>query len=177
MPDCSLWQQCQFCLPFASMLNMTILSFQITISPHSAPTFPGTCKRKFLCLQMISFEFLRVDSIGWIVSRGKHFVHMTRPGARDWPAACFPRPISHTITFTISPHSAPTFPGTCKRKFLCLQMISFEFLRVDSIGWIVSRGKHFVHMTRPGARDWPAACFPRPISHTITFTTIQQVNK
>ena len=35
-----------------------------TISPHSAPTFPGTCKRKFLCLQMISFEFLRVDSIG-----------------------------------------------------------------------------------------------------------------
>ena len=35
-----------------------------TISPHSAPTFPGTCKRKFLCLQMISFEFLRADSIG-----------------------------------------------------------------------------------------------------------------
>ena len=56
-------------------------------------------------------------------------------------------------------------------------MISFEFLRVDSIGSIVSRGKHFVHMTRPGARDWPAACFPQPISHTMMFTTIQQVNK
>ena len=31
-------------------------------------------------------------------------------------------------------------------------------------------------MTPPGERDWPAACFPRPISHTMTFTTIQQVN-
>ena len=56
-------------------------------------------------------------------------------------------------------------------------MISFEFLRVDSITWIVSRGKHFVHMTGPGARDWPAACFPRPISHIMTFTTIQQEYK
>ena len=61
--------------------------------------------------------------------------------------------------------------------FLRLQMISFEFLRVYSIGWKVSRGKHFVHMTQPGARDWPVACFSRPISHTMTFTTIQQVNK
>ena len=80
----------------------------------------------------------------------------------------------------IGPDSLKTFPGTCKRNFLCLQMISFEFLRAASIGWtvLVSRAKHFVHMTRPGARDWPAVCFPRPISHTcMTFTTIRQVNK
>ena len=80
-------------------------------------------------------------------------------------------------TVTIGPDSMKTFQGTCKGNFLCLQMISYEFLRVESIGWIVSRGKHFVHMTRPGARDWPAACFPRPFSQTMTFTTIRQVNK
>ena len=84
---------------------------------------------------------------------------------------------THLKRSTDRPDSPTTFPGTCKRNFLCLQMISFEFLREDSIGWIVSRGKHFVHMTRPGARDWPAACFPRPNSHTLTFTTIKQVNK
>ena len=71
----------------------------------------------------------------------------------------------------MGPYSLETFPGTCKRNFLCLQMISFEFLRAASIGWTVSRGKHFVHMTRPGARDSPAACFPRPISHAMKFTT------
>ena len=27
-------------------------------------TFPGTCKRNFVCLQMISFEFLKAASIG-----------------------------------------------------------------------------------------------------------------
>ena len=32
--------------------------------PDSPTTFPGTCKRNFLCLQMILFEFLREDSIG-----------------------------------------------------------------------------------------------------------------
>ena len=70
-----------------------------------------------------------------------------------------------------------SFPGTCKRNFLCLQMSSFEFLRAASIGGTVSRGKLLVHMSRPGARDLPAACFPRPISHTMTFTAILQVNK
>ena len=49
------------------------------------------------------------------------------------------------LYFTNRPDSPTTFPCTCKRNFLCLQMISFEFLREDSIGWIVSRGKHFVH--------------------------------
>ena len=86
-------------------------------------------------------------------------------------------PGAAVVEHTDCPDSPKTFPGTCKGNFLCLQMISFEFLRVYSIGWIVSRGKHFVHMTRPGARDRPAACFSRPISHTTTFTTIQQVNK
>ena len=56
-------------------------------------------------------------------------------------------------------------------------MISFEFLRVYSIGWIVSRGKHFVHMTRPGARDWPAACFSRPIDVYYDTTSQQVVDK
>ena len=46
------------------IINYSLSVVGNTISPHSAPTFPGTCKRKFLCLQMISFEFLRVDSIG-----------------------------------------------------------------------------------------------------------------
>ena len=95
-------------------------------------------------------------------------VHM-KTGSAHW--CCF-----FCLT-TNRPDSPTTFLGTCKGNFLCLQMISFEFLRVDPIGWIVSRGKHFVHMTRPGARDWPAACFSRPISHTLAFTTIQQVNK
>ena len=55
----------------------------ITVGPDSLETFPGTFKRNFHCLQMILFEFLRAASIGWTVSRGKHFIHMTRPGARD----------------------------------------------------------------------------------------------
>ena len=55
------------------------------LGPDSLETFPGTCKRNLQCLQMISFEFLTAASIGRTVSRGKHFVHMTRPrpGARD----------------------------------------------------------------------------------------------
>ena len=72
---------------------------------------------------------------------------------------------------TVSPDSLETFQDSCKCNFQCLQMISFEFLRATSIGWTVSRGKHFVHMTRPGARDWPEASFPQPIFHTMTFTT------
>ena len=60
------------------------------------------------------------------------------------------------------------FQGSCSRNFLCLQMISFEFLRGASIGWTVSRGKHLVHTTRPGARDWLAANFPRPNYHTMS---------
>ena len=87
----------------------------------------------------------------------------------------------HEINFdeiyTVSPDLLETFPGTCKRKFLCLQMISFEFLITASISRTVSRGKHFVNMTRPGARDWPAANVLRPSSRTMTFTTIRHVNK
>ena len=135
--------------------------------------------------------------IGWLqsqLSSGNHFQITMRHDLDLWPfdlkinrahpwlmvSKCMKFHDHRLITesVTISPHSAPTFPGTCKRKFLCLQMISFEFLRVDSIGWIVSRGKHFVHMTRPGARDWPAACFPRPIfSHYYVYydTTSKQV--
>ena len=71
---------------------------------------------------------------------------------------------------TVSPDSLETFPGICKRNCPCLQIL-FEFIRAASIGWTVSRDKHSVPMTRPGVRDLPAACFPRPISHTITFTT------
>ena len=82
----------------------------------------------------------------------------------------------HVPTYTVGPDSLKTFPGTCKGNFLCLQMILFEFLIVYSIVWIVSHGKHFIHMTQPGACDWPAACFPRPISYTMTYITIQQVN-
>ena len=71
------------------------------VSPDSLETFQDSCERNFLCLQMISFEFLRAASIGWTVSCGKHFVHMTQPGACDWPAASFPRPISHTMMFIL----------------------------------------------------------------------------
>ena len=35
-----------------------------TVGPDSLETFPGICKRNFLCLQMISFEILREASIG-----------------------------------------------------------------------------------------------------------------
>ena len=38
--------------------------FSNTDRPDSLKTFLDTCKGNFLCLQMISFEFLRVDSIG-----------------------------------------------------------------------------------------------------------------
>ena len=34
------------------------------LGPDSLKNFQGTCKRNFLCLQMISFEFLRAASIG-----------------------------------------------------------------------------------------------------------------
>ena len=47
--------------------DMTIKGILIscpTNRPDSPTTFPGTCKGNFLCLQMISFEFLRVDPIG-----------------------------------------------------------------------------------------------------------------
>ena len=86
--------------------------------------------------------------------------------------------VSHQYAMNIPcPHYLKTFRGTFKRNILCVQMISFEFLRAASIGCTVSRGKNFVHTTRPGTRDWPAACFLRPISHTMVFTTIRQVNK
>ena len=63
------------------LLLFFLICFPISIeSPDSLETFPDTCKGNFLCLQIISFEFLRVASIRWIVSRGKHFVRMTRPG-------------------------------------------------------------------------------------------------
>ena len=35
-----------------------------TVSPESLETFKVSCICNFLCLQMISFEFLRVASIG-----------------------------------------------------------------------------------------------------------------
>ena len=41
-----------------------VCEHDLTNRPDSPTTFPGTCKGNFLCLQMISFEFLRVDPIG-----------------------------------------------------------------------------------------------------------------
>ena len=58
--------------------------------------------------------------------------------------------VSVILRHILGPDSLKTFPGTCNRNFLYLQMISFEFLRAAFIGWTVSRGQHFVHMTRPG---------------------------
>ena len=58
--------------------------------------------------------------------------------------------VSVILRHILGPDSLKTFPGTCKRNFLCLHLISFEFLRAVSIGWTVSRGQHFIHMTRPG---------------------------
>ena len=60
--------------------------------PDSLETFQCSCRRNFLCLQMISFEFLIVALIGWTVSRGKHFVHMPRPGEQSELLACL-----HTV--------------------------------------------------------------------------------
>ena len=44
--------------------SQSINCIQCIDRPDSPKTFPGICKGNFLCLQMISFEFLRVDSIG-----------------------------------------------------------------------------------------------------------------
>ena len=136
-----------------SSWNFVTASGFITPSPLALAWF-GTF-RAFNTFQLLNyFVWLRIAD------------DRSVPEMRKWSILLIKSDLEWCI---LGPDSLKNFPGTCKRNFLCLQMILFKFLRSSSIGWTVSRGKHFVHKTRPGARDWPAACFPRPIYHTMTL--------
>ena len=55
---------CSFCKICTPSKSRFLAGVGYTDCPDSPKTFPGTCKGNFLCLQMISFKFLRVYSIG-----------------------------------------------------------------------------------------------------------------
>ena len=74
---------------------------------------------------------------------------------------------------TVGPNSLETFPVPCKRIFCVYRWFHLSFLEQ----LLLVEQYHAVSISSTRARDLPAACFPLPISHTMTFTTTLQVYK